>query len=564
MRRRVVVSGLLRTSITERALHGTQSWASCERMKFDVVIAGGGFAGAYCAKALGRVLGHNAGQRVALISERNVMVFQPMLAEVAGSSLSAVDVVNPLRQFCRHVNVLQGNVQAVDWAKRELVLDGGRFTRNHTITFEHLVLALGSITDLSRVPGMADYGWPMKTVADALRLRAALINRLEEANLIEDVEVRKRLLTFVIVGGGYTGVETGGQVLDFLHEVKSLYLNLRDAPLRVVLVHSRDHLLEEIGEKLGDYAQGVLAKRGMELRLGVRVTEVTSGKVILSDGSFIEANTVVSTIGSAPNPVITDLCKQLGIEPDKGRIPVDPTMCVVGQTNLWAAGDGATVPWNDQGTVKPSPPTAQFAFRQGHQLGLNIARALRNQPLLPFKYRYLGQLATVGERAAVAEMFGFRFSGFIAWFIWRTVYLAKLPGTMRKLRVMVDWTFDLFFRRDISVVLPPPEDLLRSIHLEKGELLFKKGDKCRGVFFVRRGSLLRAEDDAATASLPTNTIIDQAWVDADGRWNCTVTAAESSDVMVFRGRAFDLLKTRLQLSLREAPPRKDIPTLVAG
>lgn len=554
--------------ITVQLLHGAHTLTWCEFMKFDIVIAGGGFAGAYCAKAVGHALGREGAQRVALIAERNVMVFQPMLAEVAGSSLSALDVVNPLRQFCRHVNVLQGAVQSVDWKKRELTLDGGRFTRNHTVQFEHLVLALGSVTDLSRVPGMADYGWPMKSVADALRLRAAVINRLEEANLIEDASVRQRLMTFVIVGGGYTGVETGGQLLDLLREVKSLYLNLRDTPLRVVLVHSRDHLLEEIGEKLGDYAQHVLEKRGMELRLGVRVTEVTSGKVILSDGSFIEANTVVSTIGSAPNPVVMDLCKQLGIEADKGRIPVDATMRVTGQTHLWAAGDGAAVPWNDRGEIKPSPPTAQFALRQGRQLGLNLVRALRGEALRPFTYRYLGQLATVGERAAVAEMFGFRFSGFIAWFVWRTVYLAKLPGTLRKLRVMIDWTFDLFFQRDISVVLPPADDLLRSIHLEKGELLFSRGDKCRGVFFVRRGALIqsgnREDVDGQAATLPANSIIDQDWVDLEGRWTVTLVAAESSDVMVFRGRAFDLLKTRLQLSLREAGPQKNLPTLVSN
>lgn len=533
-------------------------------MKFDIVIAGGGFAGAYCAKALGRALGHEGSQRVALISERNVMVFHPMLAEVVGSSLSVLDVVNPLRQFCRHVNVLQGNVQSVDWAKRELILDGGRFSRNHSVTFNHLVLALGSVTDLSRVPGMADYGWPMKTVSDALRLRATMINRLEEANLVEDMEVRKRLLTFVIVGGGYTGVETGGQVLDLLREVKSLYLNLGDTPLRVVLVHSRDHLLEDIGEKLGDYAQDVLEKRGMEMRLGVRVTEVTSSKVLLNDGTFIEANTVISTIGSAPNPVAMDLCKQLGIEPNKGRIPADATMRVAGQTHLWAAGDGAAVPWTDRGELKLSPPTAQFAFRQGHQLGLNLVRTGRGQNLEPFKYRYFGQMATVGEHAAVAEMFGFRFSGFIAWFIWRTVYLAKLPGIIRKLRVMVDWTFELFFRRDISVVLPPPEDLLRSIHLERGELLFARGDKCRGIFFVRSGALLQMGADGRTVPVAGGTIIDQDFVDEDGRWTTTVTAAESSDVTAFRGRAFDLLKTRLHLSTRPATDRKNLPTLVSG
>ncbi|HEU5081343.1 MAG TPA: FAD-dependent oxidoreductase [Opitutaceae bacterium] len=527
-------------------------------MKFDVVIVGGGFAGAYCARTLGKALGESGWQRVALISERNVLIFQPMLAEVAGSALTPLDVVNPLRSFCRHVNVLQGNVQHIDWAKRQLTLDGGRFTRNHTLEFKHLVLALGSVTDLSRVPGMADYGWPMKTVADALRLRSAVINRLEEANLIEDPEARRRLLTFVIVGGGYTGVETAGQLLDLLHEAKEMYANLRPHPLRVVLVHSRAHLLEEIGERLGDYAQCVLEKRGMEMRLGVRVTEVTTQKVILSDGSFIEAHTVVSSIGNAPNPIVLNVAKQVGAATQKGRLTVERTMQVPGQTELWAVGDCADVPWDDKGSMKQSPPTAQFALRQGRQLGQNIIRAMRGQPLKPFTYRYLGQLATVGERAAVAEMFGFRFSGFIAWFVWRTVYLAKLPGLLRKLRVMTDWTFELFFRRDTSVVLPPPEDLLRSIHLEAGEVLVQQGDKCRGIFFVSRGSLTRQDNGGAPSSVPADTVIDQTWTDSAGNWDSTFVAAESADVIVFRGRAFQLLNSRLRLAVREEPAQQEL------
>ncbi|HEY9155112.1 MAG TPA: NAD(P)/FAD-dependent oxidoreductase, partial [Opitutaceae bacterium] len=388
-------------------------------MKFDIVIAGGGFAGAYCARTLGKALGKDGIRRVALIAEQNVLVFQPMLAEVAGSSLTPLDVVNPLRHFAPNVNVLKGSIHKIDWEKRQLLLDGGRFTRNHVVGFDHLVLALGAVTDLSRVPGMSDYGWPMKSVSDALRLRSALINRLEEANLVDDESVRRRLLTFVIVGGGYTGVETGGQILDLLQDAKRLYANLQTTPLRVVLVHSRGHLLEEIGERLGDYAQHVLEKRGMEVRLNTRVTEVSARRAILSDGSYIDAHTVVSTVGSAPHPVVVDLCKQIGLEM-KGRLDVEPTMLVPGHKNLWAMGDCASVPWKDQNETKPSPPTAQFALRQGTQVARNILRAQRGQPIQPFTYRYMGQLATVGEHAAVAEVFGFRFSGFIAWWMWRT------------------------------------------------------------------------------------------------------------------------------------------------
>ncbi len=519
-------------------------------MHYDVVIAGGGFAGAYCAKTLGKILGRAGEKRVALIAERNVLVFQPMLAEVAGSSLAPTDVVNPLRQFCRHVDVLQGNIQHIDWAKKILVLDGGRFTRDHEVGFGQLVLALGSVTDLSRVPGMSEYGWPMKNVADALRLRAAIINRLEEANLIEDPVQRARLLTIVVVGGGYTGVETAGQILDFVKGAQRYYANLRTTPMRVVLVHSQAHLLAEIGPKLGDYARRVLEKRGMELRLETRVAEVTADKVIFTDGGFIETHTVVSTIGNAPHPVLLDLCKQLGLETDKGRVPTDSALRVSGHAGLWAAGDCAAVPWNDRGTVKPAPPTAQIALRQGSQLGRNLARSLRGEEPQPFTYRYLGQLATIGEREAVAEVMGFRFSGFTAWFMWRTIYLAKLPGVMRKLRVMIDWTFELVFPRDLSLVLPPPEDILRAVHLGAGETLFRRGKTCRTFFYLKRGRLTLTAPDVAPRELTAGAVIDQAELDAAGCWRCDAVAAESIDLVAIRGRAFQLLKTELRLVSR--------------
>jgi NADH dehydrogenase len=521
-------------------------------MEFDVVIAGGGFAGAYCARVLGRALGRAEGERrVALVAERNVLVFQPMLAEVAGGSLNPSDVVNPLRQFCRGVNVLQGTVQKIDWASRSLVLDGGRFTRDHRIGFGQLALALGSVTNLGSVPGMTEYGWPMKNVADALRLRAALINRLEEANLVEDPATRLRLLTFVVVGGGYTGVETAGQLLDFIRQAHSYYANLRSSKLRVVLVHGGGELLGEIGPELGGYARRVLAGRGVEVRLNTLVSAVTASRVILADGSAIEANTVVTTVGNAPNPVVMDLCRQVGVEAPRGRVPTDPEMRVAAAPGLWAAGDGAAVPWSDRGKERVSPTTAQFAMRQGKLLGGNILRSLNGRQPRPFRYRYLGQLASIGERKAVAEILGFHFKGFIAWWMWRTIYLAKLPGTARKLRVMIDWTFDLVFPRDISQILPPPDDVVRAIHLEKGETLFARGTPSRGFFYVRQGGLTLSAPGLPDRPVPAGSVIDQAELDSSSLWESTAVAAEPSDLIVFRGRALAVLRKDLRLVKRE-------------
>ena len=527
-------------------------------MHFDVVIAGGGFAGAYGARELGRVLGRAEGEkRVALISERNVLVFQPMLAEVVGSSLGPMDVVNPLRQFCRGVNVLQGSIQRVDWEKQELVVDGGRFTPNRPIRFKHLVLALGSVADLNAVPGMAEYGWPLKDVAQALRLRAALVNRLEEANLVDDREIRQRLLTFVVVGGGYTGVETAGQVLDFIREAHHFYRRLHAVKPKVVLVHAGPHLLPEIGPQLGGYAQRLLAKRGVDVRLDTQVSAMTARQVFFKAGGTVETHTIITTVGNAPNPVALDLCRQLGLAPVKGRIPTDENLRVPGQKHLWAVGDGAAVPWDDRGERKLAPPTAQFAVRQGILVGRNVAADLRGGVIRPFRYRSRGQLANIGRHAAVAEIYGFRFRGFLAWWMWRTIYLAKLPGAMRRLRVTIDWTFDLIFPRDISVLLPRPDEVMRSAHLEKDEVLFSAGDPCRSYFYVRRGALRLTGPGRKPSTLPAGSVLDQD-IGADGVWEVTAHATEPSDIVVFRGAAFRLLQHDLKLVRREEAGAEEI------
>ena len=417
-------------------------------------------------------------------------------------------------------------------------LDAGRFTPDHTIEFEHLVIAMGSVVDFSQVPGMAQHGLPMKTVAHALRLRSAVINRLEEANLTDDAAARRKLLTFVVVGGGYTGVETAGQLLDFLQNVQPLYSNLRGEKIRVVLVHSRGHLLAEIGEELGDYAQRVLERRGTEVIVNARVTEVDVDEAVLSNGTTIETHTVVSTVGNTTHPVLVDLCKQLGIALVKGRIPTEPAMRVAGQTNLWAAGDCAAVPWGSD----VSPPTAQFALRQGVQLARNIARTLRGESTRPFAHKNLGQLATVGERAAVAEMFGYHFSGFLAWLMWRTIYLAKLPGLSRKLRVMVDWTFELFFPRDVSLLVPPPEEPLRPVHYRKDESLFTPRTHARSFIAVQRGRVTVTQDGQPAREFGPGQMLDGSLQDADGCWTCEAIASEPTDVLIVRGAALALFQ----------------------
>jgi NADH:ubiquinone reductase (H+-translocating) len=347
--------------------------APAKARHYPIVIAGGGFAGAYCAKYLAKHFGKEASKQAALIADQNVLTFQPMLAEVVGASLSPLDVVNPLRLFCRGTNVLQGQITEIDLDAKRLTLEAGRFTPKSSMTFDHLVLALGSIVDVSHVSGMSEHGHVLKDAWDAVLLRVALIERLEEANLCDDGDAKRRLLTFVVVGGGFSGVETAGQILDLVTEIHPLYLNLREIRPKVILVHSRDHILPEIGQKLGNYAQHKLTKRGMEFRLNAKVTSVTARKATLSNNEIIETHTVVSTVGNAPHPLIVKLCEKYGLENVKGRITTDATMRVERRGYVWAIGDCAAVPLDE----KPSWLELQLQVSSHHSVKLRLRLRLR-------------------------------------------------------------------------------------------------------------------------------------------------------------------------------------------
>jgi NADH dehydrogenase len=511
---------------------------SAKALHYEVLIAGGGFAGAYCGKYLGKGFGKLAPGRAALVAEQNVLAFQPMLAEVVGASLTPLDVVTPLRLFCRKINVLQAKIVDIDLEGKFVTLDAGNFTPNSVITFNHLVLALGGVVDVSRVPGMTEHGYILKNAWDAVRLRVAIIERLEEANLCVDPDEKRRLLTFVVVGGGYSGVETAGQILDLVRNIQPLYHNLDGIPARVVLVHSRAHILPEIGEKLGIYAEEKLRSRGMEIRLNERVMSVTARKVCLAGGETIETHTVISTVGNATHPVISALIKKYDIENIKGRIVTEPSMRVKGHENLWAAGDCAAIPLDGQPSC---PPTAQFALRQGIQLSRNIISALNGGTLQPFKFKAQGQLASIGHQVAVADVFGFKFSGFFAWLAWRAIYMSKLPGVQRKLRVLIDWTLDLAFPRDTSIIRPASVHLMEDMHFEKGDLVLQENDPYLSFYIIKSGSVQCFRGETLEKTLHEGDYIGGKEFAADGKWFLRVIVVEQSTLISIRREVLNTL-----------------------
>ena len=504
----------------------------------EIAILGGGFAGVYCGKSLFKHLGRGSA-KVGLVSDENYMVFQPMLPEVASASISPRHVVNPIRHLCRHLQVYKANVDRIDVAAKSLTLSPGPFSPPIEVRFQHLVVALGAEVDLTRVPGMTEHAFLMRNVGDAMKLRAAVLSRFEEANLVTDAERRRRLLTFVVVGGGYSGVETAGQILDLFQGINRFYLNIGPADFRVVLVHSRDHLLPTLSRKLGDYAGRKLRERGLEIVLGTRVKSLTAEKVYLADGTVIPANTVVSTVGNAPHPLVTKLAADLGVETDKGRLKTGADMRVTGSDWIWSAGDCASVPMEGGETC---PATAQFAMRQGAHLGANIASAFRGSGTKPFRFKGLGELAAIGHRTAVAEILGLKFSGFFAWWMWRTIYLSKLPGIDRKLRVVIDWTLDLFFPRDINLLSPRYTHTLREAYLQKDDVLFTAGEPAFSFYIVKSGRIrLTDPEGGLIKTVADGEFFGERALLSDRRWRFTAEAAEDTTLVALGSEEFKAL-----------------------
>jgi len=408
-----------------------------------ILIVGGGFSAIYAAQGLERTLARQANVEITLFNRDNYFLFTPMLHEVAGGELETHCIVNPIRKMLRRVRFFCGDVQSIDLPGKRVTVTHGKSAHSHDLEYDQLVLGLGSTTNFFGLAGVEERAFAMKTLDDAIRLRDHLIAQLDEADFDCASDSRNWLLTFVVAGGGFAGVETAGSINDFIHESLRFYPNLERKMIRVVLVSSGSTILPELKEKLGRYAQRKLAQRGIEILTNVQVRGATDQCIELSDGRRIVSNTLIWTAGNSIHPLLADLpCKI-----DRGRIVVDPFFEIPGWEEVYALGDCASLV--DSKSGKPHPPTAQHAVREGKTVARNLAAALDGRAKRPFRFSTLGQLATIGRRTGVANVLGINFSGFIAWWLWRTIYLMKLPRLEKKIRVALGWTLDLIFTKDI-------------------------------------------------------------------------------------------------------------------
>jgi NADH:ubiquinone reductase (H+-translocating) len=396
------------------------------------LVVGGGFAGAYVAKLLGK-------RGATIVNPDNFMLYTPLLPEAAAGTLEPRHVVVPLRLMCPHAELLLGRAVTRDPATKTVVAEtlGGTFE----IAYERLVVALGAITRTFPVPGLAEYGMGFKDVADAIALRNRVLRSLEAAAARVDPLEAEHDLGFVFVGAGYAGVEALAELHDLAHEaVRRSYPSLREVRQRWVLVDAAPRILPDIPPKLGDYTHEYLERRGVEIHVSTTLASFDGSEALLSDGTRIRARTLVWAAGVRASPDLTLLGLPLD---DRGRVTVDETLRVQGAEDVWSLGDGAAVP-NTKTPGRLDPPTCQHALRQARRLAKNL-----KGPPKPYGYRMLGQVATLGRYRGIAELPGIRLRGFLGWFVARTYHLYALPTIRRKARVVTDWTVALFFRRDI-------------------------------------------------------------------------------------------------------------------
>ena len=423
-----------------------------------VLILGAGFAGSYVARYLGRGDGEID---VTLVDRRNYMLYTPLLPEAASGTVEPRHAVVPVRVMCPRANLIRGRLLALDLSRKTAQVEAIEGEHSN-VEFDQLVVALGAVPRTAPVPGLTQHAVGFKTIAEAIHLRNHVLEQLELANVVEDPKRRERLLTFVFVGGGYAGVEALAELEDLATDASRYYPRLARTPRRWVLVDIAPRILPELHGGLGPYATEQLRRRGIELRLSTSITSVTKEGVTLSTGETIETATLVWTAGVRPSPLLSKLGLPLD---ERGRVRVDQYLRVEGIDAAWALGDGAAVP-NAATPGQTDPPTCQHALRQARALSRNLVATARGEPLRAYRYRMLGQVATLGRHKGVAEVVGVPLRGWLGWWVTRTYHLYQLPLASRKLRVVADWTVGLFFRRDVAELgtpampegLEPPED----------------------------------------------------------------------------------------------------------
>jgi NADH dehydrogenase len=534
------------------------------REPIRVVILGGGFGGVAVAQELEKLVPRmDRPVEVTLVSQSNYLLFVPMLPSAAAASIGLTHILSPLREILRHTRIRVETVESIDMEARTVTTTHPSTHHEQVLPWDHLVIALGNVVNLARLPGVAQHGLPIKTIGDALQIRNRTVGMLEAAENTPDPEARRRMLTFVVAGGGYSGVEVAAEVNDFVREAeRENYPVIQPDDVRVILLHSGKRILPEISESLARFAHRKLVQRGVEVRLGARLASATADHVTLESGERIDTHTLIVAIGASPNPVI----QQLGVELEHGRIRVDETLHLAGQPSIWALGDCASVPLPK--SAERAPPTAQFAIREGKTVGRNVIAAIEGRRPARFAFTGLGEMVSLGHGTAVAELFGkIKVAGPLAWIMWRTFYLMRLPGLERKVRVWLDWNLDRLFSRDLVQLSVQRTERVAHAHYAPGQAIIRQGELADAFYVIVRGTVqvIREEDDRETelARLGSGDSFGELGLLQNRRRSATVRAVDPVDVIVLGRSDFDLLAgtwKHLNESLEEVARARTAPS----
>jgi NADH dehydrogenase len=446
-----------------------------------VIIVGGGFAAVQFAKTLRKSLRASECE-ILLFNRENHMVFHPLLADVAGASINVDSAAAPLRQMLPGVGCRTERVERIDFSSSEIEFDDGSgvLTRLH---FDHVVVASGAESNLGKIPGMTDHAFPFKVMRDAIDLRQHLVRHMEQAEASTTGDRRRWHLHFIVVGGGFSGVEVAGEINELVRSSTRFYRNFRKDDVTVSLVHSQDQILPEVAPKLREFARKKMQRAGVSILLNTRAVAATHEGIELDDGRKLAGATIVCTIGTSMSPLV----QHLDVPKERGRIRTTPEMRIEGQTNAWAIGDCAYIV--NSFDNRPSPTTAQFAERQGRQAALNLTRIVKGEATRPFYFEALGQLCSIGGYQAVAELMGMHLSGFLAWFLWRGVYLFKLPTWSRRMKVALDWAWDVIFPRDLSFLNTDSTQNVTHAYYRPGDFIHRQGELARTFSIIEEGEV---------------------------------------------------------------------------
>lgn len=506
-----------------------------------IVIIGGGFAGVKCAKALRKKLPPSQCE-IVLFNRENHMVFHPLLAEVVSAGLQPKDVAAPLRHLLDHVRCRTEEVIAVDLDANEVLYES-HDGQKRSMPYDQLIITCGNTVNLSLVKGMDEHAYPLKTIGDALALQSHVMEQLEKAEVCDDPERRRWYLSFVVVGGGFSGVEVAGEINDLVRGSLRFFNNISQDDITVTVVHSRNQILPEVNESLRDFAQKKMEQCGVHFKLNAMAAVATTEGLGLKDGTFLRGGTVVCTIGTTTLPFVD----RMKVPKVNGRLTVEPDMSLPGHPNVWAIGDCASVINAFDG--KCCPTVGQFAERQGTQAAANVVARIKGAPTKPFSYQMLGQLCSIGGRSAVAEMMGVRISGMLAWVLWRGVYLFKLPSAPQIFKVGLEWFCDLIFPRTLAHIKADRTKRVSKAHYPTHSVIFKQGDHATDFFVIESGEveLLHVKGDTSEriAVLGTGDFFGEAALLDDRPRSLTARARTDVQVVVLGSHVFNQISTSL-------------------